>query len=173
MKRLLLILMTLAMLALSAGVASAQAPTWNSGYNGWWPAGFGYPPVTVHAPYYLCSATAYGPTFTFNSAGWKQNYGGGTSCTGGIGRKSLKISDQVLGQNGHTWYTISGSTFTSGPTNGNPLRMIRTRPAYLGHVYRTVVVARLVVPNGHAGCSLSNTCSETITITAVSRPLAP
>ncbi len=79
----------------------------------------------------------------------------------------------MLGQNGHTWYPISGSTVTAGPTNGNPLRMIRTRPAYLGHVYRTVVLATLVVPNGHAGCSLSNTCSESITIVAVSRPLAP
>jgi hypothetical protein len=66
----------------------------------------------------------------------------------------------VLGPSGHTWFTITSSTFTTGPISGNPLRMIRNRSAYLGHGYRTSVVAKLVVPNGHAGCSLTNTCSQ-------------
>ena len=74
---------------------------------------------------------------------------------------------------GRTWYTITGSTSAGGPISGNPLRLATERPAHLGHVYRTVATARLVVPNGHAGCSLSNTCYETITLTATSRPLAP
>jgi hypothetical protein len=87
--------------------------------------------------------------------------------------KTLVVSDQVLGPDGHTWFTISGSTFTAGPTSGNPLHAIRNRPAFLGHVYRAVVTAKLVVPNGHAGCSLNNTCFQTLTITATSRPLAP
>ncbi len=159
--------------ALSAGVAAAQSPSWNSGYNGWWPGGFGYPPVTAHAAGYPCSVTAYGPTFNVKSGAWTQAYGGGTSCSRGVGRKTLTIYDQVLSPNGHTWFTISGSTFTMGPTNGNPVRMLRRRPAYLGHSYRTVAHANLVVPNGHAGCSLNNTCSQTITITEISRPLAP
>jgi hypothetical protein len=34
--------------------------------------------------------------------------------------------------------------------------MIRNRAAYSGHGYRTVAIATLVVPNGHAGCSLNN-----------------
>lgn len=160
--------------AIGAATAVAAAPpTWNSGYSNWWPAGFGYPPVTVQAPGYPCSVTAYGPTFHSSASGWTQDYGGGTSCAGGVGVKTLTSYDQVLGQDGRTWYTIVGSTFTSGPTSSNPLRMVHRRPAYLGHVYRTVAVAKLVVPNGHAGCSLSNTCSQTITITATSRPLAP
>lgn len=173
MKRRLLIAIALAALALSGGAAAAQAPAWNSGYNGWWPGGFGYPPVTVQAPGYPCSVTAYGPTFNHDGTGWHQNDGGGTSCAGGVGRKTLTISAQTLGRDGRTWFTITHSTFTTGPITGHTVRMIRRRPAYLGHGYRTVALARLVVPNGHAGCSLSNTCSQTITITAISRPLAP
>lgn len=173
MRRQFLILIALTVFALSAGSAAAQTPTWNSGYYGWWPAGFGYSPVAVQAHGYPCSVTAYGPTFASNTGAWSQSYGGGTSCAGGVGQKTLTIYDQVLGQDGHTWFTITGSKFNAGPVNSNPLRMIRKRPAYLGHVYRTVAVAKLVVPNGHAGCSLTNTCAQTIAITAVSRPLAP
>ncbi len=168
------LILTATVLALTATAIGAQiAPTWNSGYNGWWPGGFGYPPMTVHAQSYPCSVTAYGPTFHSRSSGWTQDYGGGTSCAGGVGTKMLTIYDQVLSQDGHTWYRISGSKFAAGPTNQNPLRMIRNRPAYLGHVYRTVASAKLVVPNGHAGCSLTNSCSQTITIKAVSSRLAP
>jgi hypothetical protein len=131
----------------------------------------GSPPVTVQAHGYPCSVTAYGPTFRWHPL--TQTYGGGTSCAGGVGTKALTISVQVLGQDGRTWYTITGSTFTAGPIAGNPLRTNGKRAAYLGHVYRTVATARLVVPNGHAGCSLNNTCSQTITITAISKPVAP
>jgi len=169
-----ILILTTAVLALAAVAAAAQvAPTWNSGYNNWWPGGFGYPPVTVQAHGYPCSVTAYGPTFHSTSSGWTQDYGAGTSCASGVGSKLLTVSEQVLGPDGRTWYTISDSMFGAGPTRANPLRMVRSRPAYLGHVYRTVATAKLVVPNGHAGCSLSNTCSQTITITATSPGLAP
>jgi hypothetical protein len=160
-------------LPLSAGAASAQAPAWNSGYNGWWPGGFGFPPVTAQVHGFPCSVTAYGPTFNHTGTRWHQNFGGGTSCAGGIGRATLTTSDQTLGHDGRTWFTISGSRFTTEPITGRTVRMIHNRPAYLGHAYRTVASATLVVPNGHAGCSLSNTCSQTITITVVSRALAP
>ena len=173
MKRRLLIPFALAVCALSATAASADVPGWNSSSGAWWPGGFSYSPVTVQANGYPCSVTAYGPTFNHKGAVWNQNYGAGTSCTRGLGQKSLTILDQVLGPDGHTWFTITGSAFTPGTTNANPLRAIRNRPAFLGHVYRTVAIAKLVVPNGHAGCSLNNTCSQTITITAVSRGLAP
>ena len=169
-----ILILTTAVLALTAGAAAGQvAPTWNSGYNNWWPGGFGYPPVTVPAPGYPCSVTAYGPTFHSTSRGWTQDYGAGASCANGVGLKQLTLSEQVLGPQGGTWYTISGSTFGAGPTRANPLRVLGNRPAYLGHVYRTVATAKLVVPNGHAGCSLSNTCSQTIIVTATSRRLAP
>jgi hypothetical protein len=169
-----LIPIAVALFALPATAAGALAPPMrNSGYNGWWPGGFGYPPLTVHAPGYPCSVTAYGPTFNFAGGDWTQNYGGGTSCSGGIGVKTLTVSAQVLGQDSRTWYTIAGSTFTVGPSSGNPLRARRTRAAYLGHGYRTVAKAKLVVPNGHAGCSMNNTCSQTIVLVATSRALAP
>jgi hypothetical protein len=174
MIRLRLLIFAVALLACPCGVALAGVQSsWNSGYNGWWPAGYGYPPMTVHAHGYECSATAYGPTFHSPSGKWSQDYGGGTSCTAGVGTKSFTVSDQVLGQDGRTWYTISGSTFTGGPITGNPLRMRMRRAAYLGHEYRTVVTAKLVVPNGYAGCSFTNSCYQTIVISAASRPLAP
>jgi hypothetical protein len=167
-------MLTAGLLAVGVGTAvAAVPPTWNSGYNNWWPGGFGYAPVTVQAPSYPSSVTAYGPTYHSSSRGWTMDYGGGTSSAGGVGVKTLTISVQVLGQDGRTWYTITGSTFTAGPIAGNPLRTNGKRAAYLGHVYRTVATARLVVPNGHAGCSLNNTCSQTITITAISKPVAP
>lgn len=164
-----------AVLAVGVAVAAASspAPKWNSGYNGWWPAGYGYPPVTMQANGYPCSLTAYGTTFHSHHTGWTQDYGGGVSCTRGVGVKTMTISDQVQGNRGRTWYTISGSKFTTGPAKGNPLRMIRSRPAFLGHAYRVLATAKLVVPNGHAGCSLTNTCDQTLTITATSRTLAP
>jgi hypothetical protein len=173
MMRTKLLMLGVAVLVLTTGVADAGVQSsWNPGYNGWWPAGYGYPPVTVHAHGYECSATAYGPTF-HSSSSWSQDYGGGTSCAAGVGTKSLTISDQVLGQDGRTWFPISGSNFTGGPITGNPLRMRQRRAAYLGHEYRTVVTAKLVVPNGYAGCSFTNSCYQTLVIAAASRPLAP
>lgn len=157
----------------AVGTAAAQGPSFNSGFNGWWPGGFGFPPLTVHASHFPCSVTVYGPTFNSKGSNWSQDYGGGTSCSGGVGEKTLKIYDQVLGQNGHTWFTLSGSTFTTGPSKANPVRMKRNRSAELGHNYRAVATAKLVVPNGHAGCSLNNTCSQTLVLSAFSRPLAP
>jgi hypothetical protein len=171
--RLLILTAGLLILGVAAAAAAGPVATWNSGYNGWWPGGFGYPPVTVQAKGYPCSLTVYGATFHSKHSGWTQDYGGGVSCARGVGTKSLTISDQVLGQDGHTWHTISGSTFTAGPVNGNPLRMRRTRAAFLGHAYRVLATTKLVVPNGHAGCSLTNTCDQTLTITATSRTLAP
>lgn len=172
-RRMLIPVVGLFIVGVAVAAASSPAPKWNSGYNGWWPGGFGFPPLTVQAKGYPCSVTAYGPTFHSHRSGWTQHYGAGVSCAQGVGTKLLTISEQVLGQDGRTWHTISGSTFTAGPVTGNPLRMIRLRAAYLGHAYRVVATTKLVVPNGHAGCSLTNTCNQTLTITATSRTLAP
>jgi hypothetical protein len=171
MKRTLLIWAGLAGLVLGASAQATGAPKWNSGY-GWWPGGFGYPPLTVHASY-PCSATAYGPTFNYKGAVWNQNYGASTRCARGVGTKTLTVYEQTLGADNHTWFTVSGSQVATGPTKSDPVRIKRKRAAYLGHAYRVVVVAKLVVPNGHAGCSITNTCNQTIAITVTSRPLAP
>ncbi len=69
MARRMLVLIA-AVLAVGVAVAAAApppAPKWNSGYNGWWPGGFGFPPLTVQANGYPCSLTAYGPTFHSHS----------------------------------------------------------------------------------------------------------
>ena len=132
-QRLLMLIGGLLIVGVAAAAAAGPAPTWNSGYNGWWPGGFGFAPVTVQAHGYPCSVTAYGPTFNFKGSNWNQNYGAGASCAGGVGQKSLTVSDQVLGADGHTWFTISGSSFTAGPTSGNPLHALRNRHAVLGH----------------------------------------
>jgi hypothetical protein len=163
-------------LALVASSAAAHPATWNNGY-GWWPGGFGYPPRTTAAPDYPCSVTAYGPAFhkPAGAAGaWTQSYGAGTSCRGGVGTKTLTVYDQVQGAKG-AWFTIAGSQVTVGATTHNPVHTIRTRSAALGHTYRTVVMAHLVVPNGFAGCSLHTppACQQTIDIKAVSTPIAP
>ena len=167
----LLLLLAAAPTFAAAAVRVVSPPRWNSGYNSWWPRGFGYPPLTVHASY-PCEVTVYGPTFNHSGAVWNQLYGGGVGCSGGVGRKTLTIYDQTQTPKGR-WATVAGSTVTSGPRAGNPVLLKRARAAYLGHAYRSVAVARLFVPNGYAGCSFTNSCSEHITITAVSRALAP
>ncbi|HEY1507626.1 MAG TPA: hypothetical protein VGF93_01390 [Solirubrobacteraceae bacterium] len=164
---------TMLTVGVAVAVASSPVPKWNSGYNGWWPGGFGYPPVTVQANGYPCSLTAYGTTFHSRHSEWTQDYGAGVSCAGGVGVKKMTVSDQVLGNHGRTWYTINGSTFTGGASNTSPLRMRRTRSAFLGRAYRVLAKADLLVPNGHAGCSLTNTCDQSLTISATSRALGP
>jgi hypothetical protein len=69
------VILVAVLFALGAAGAGAQiAPSWNGGYaNGWWPGGFGYPPVTVQAPAYPCSVTAYGPTFHSYARVWRQD----------------------------------------------------------------------------------------------------
>lgn len=86
----------------------------------------------------------------------KINYGGGTSVAGGLGNKQLVIHLEVLGQDDKTWYEITGSRFVA-PTSGwtgwthSALRADRYRPIVLGHVYRTVVTAKMYAPypTGH------------------------
>jgi hypothetical protein len=132
--------------------------------------------TTVQAPTKQCSVTAFGPGFAFKPAGHiVMNYGGGTSCQGGVGSKTLTVVEQVLGQDRHTWFNISGSMLHAGPSPGNPVRASAQRPAFLGHVYRTVAMAHDVAPNGFAGCSLHHppACTVTYNITARGKAMAP
>jgi L,D-transpeptidase-like protein/putative peptidoglycan binding protein len=58
------VILAAALLAVGAAAASGQpVAAWNSGYNGCWPGGYGYPPVSVQAAVKQCSVTAHGPTF--------------------------------------------------------------------------------------------------------------
>ena len=135
--------------------------------------GYGDSPHTVKAPGYPdCSVTAYGPTFSANLK--VMTYGGGTSCGHGVGVRQLTVSEQVHGANGH-WYTITGSTLARPFTHHNPLRVFASRASLLGHAYRTIATASLIVPNGFAGCSLHTppACNEHITVAARSAAVAP
>jgi len=157
-------------LPIAAPAASAQ-PSWNSGY-GWWPGGYGSPPVTVQQGNWQCSVTAYGPTYGVKPGNWFMYYGGGTSCANGIGQKSLTVYVQTMGtMNGKPhWYTVFGTGLTTGPSSAVNVRLINTRQAYLGHEYRVVAVATLVLPNAYAGHPHA---TSTITVTAYSQGLAP
>jgi hypothetical protein len=99
-------------------------------------------------------------------------YGGGTSCTMGIGRKTLTVYVQTMGtMNGKPhWYTVAGTRLVVGPSSAVHGRLINTRKAYLGHGYRVVAVATLTLPNGYAG---HPDATSTVTVTAASRELAP
>lgn len=160
-----LVIVSVPVVAAVAGLASLIVATAALGY--------GDPLHTVKAPGYpACSVTAYGPTFSSNLK--SQTYGGGTSCRGGIGTRSIVVVAQVRGAGGK-WFAITGSTRVGGPTSTNPLRVSATRASFLGHVYRTLATAHLIVPNGFAGCSLHKppACNESITVTAASAPIAP
>lgn len=170
MKRCIFSLVMLAVLVSTGAAVAAEAPTWNGGY-GWWPGGFGYAPTTSVMS--GCSVTAYGPTFTNARAGWRQRYGGASRCLRSIGDTTLTVTLQVLGPHGRRWFTVSGSQLVVRRDSREAVHTRASRQAYLGHVYRTVVAARMRVPNGHAGCSLSGTCFQSLTVTVRSRRLAP
>jgi hypothetical protein len=129
---------------------------------------------TVHANGYPCSVTAFGPIFRFTSNGIMMRYGGGTSCRRSLGRRELTVDVQVRGAHGR-WFNINGAHLQAGPTTHSPLRLFASRPALLGHVYRTKAAAFMVVPNGHAGCSLHQPpdCNQTIVLTSFTAPIAP
>ena len=118
--------------------------------------------VTVQMPGGTCSVTEHGPVFPYNNAGWTMTYGGGVSCAGAIGQKTLSVYAQVAGQDGKTWFTIFGSGLVQGPTPINPLRLRTTRTAYLGHAYRIVAVGHVELPSG-----------KTLSATAYSHGWAP
>ena len=67
------------------------------------------------SPGLSCSVTAYGPTFHSYPREWRRDYGAGTSCAEGVVVKTVTVSDQLLGPDQHTWYTITGSTVAYGP----------------------------------------------------------
>ena len=166
------LIFTFAALAVAVGASAAAAQSgWNSGY-GWWPGGYGYAPLTVHNSSWACSATAYGPTYNVKRGVWSMHYGGGTSCADGIGQKSLTVYVQTLGTLNGTphWYTVSGTTAGAGPSAALFVRQIHARPAYLGHIYRVVAVARLVLPNAYAG---HPNATSIVTMTAIGEALAP
>jgi hypothetical protein len=71
------------------------------------------PPTTKQMRGVPCSVTERGPVFTIVNGSYVMKYGGGVSCAGGVGERTLDVVAQVAkylhGKNG------------SWPTDGSPL----------------------------------------------------
>jgi hypothetical protein len=93
------------------------------------------PPTTKQIRGVPCSVTERGPVFSIVNGSYMMKYGGGVSCAGGVGERTLDVAAQVAkylhGKN--IWFNISLSGLYQGPTGINPLRLSTGRSAYLGH----------------------------------------
>ncbi|MGZ4168635.1 MAG: hypothetical protein ACXVR1_14470 [Solirubrobacteraceae bacterium] len=103
---------------------------------------------TAQLPGAPCSVTA-----ELTTRAQTMTYGGGTSCAGGVGAKTIDVVPQVFNRiNGKAlWFNISLAGLYQGPVSANPLRLGATRPAVDGHAYRVLVVARVLLPDGRVG----------------------
>ena len=132
-----LILVALGALAL-AGAASAQSPTLHE--------------KTLQIPGTPCSATAWDYYSTVNGI-YTMQYGGGVSCAGNVGQKTLDVVPQVFNliKGQPLWFNISGDGRYQGPTPISPLRLSGARAAVPGHIYRLVVYGQVTLSNGKTG----------------------
>ena len=116
---------------------------------------------TVSIPGMPCSATASQSFATVNGT-FTQNYGGGTSCAGGVGQKTLDVVPQVFNVvNGKPiWFNVSLVGAYQGPTPINPLRLSGSRAAVASHQYRVLVYGQITL-NGKtsSATACAGTCS--------------
>jgi hypothetical protein len=72
---------------------------------------------TIAIPGTPCSVTAWDYFSRVNGAS-KMNYGGGSSCAGAIGQRTIDVVPQVfkLGHGRPLWFTIGGTGLVQGPT---------------------------------------------------------
>ena len=86
-------------------------------------------------------------------------YGGGVSCAGGVGAKTIDVVPQVHNVvNGKPlWFNISLAGLYQGPTPINPLRLTGTTTYVPGHTYRLLVYGRVTMPAGRS--SSATVCS--------------
>lgn len=97
-----------------------------------------------------CSVTAYGLSFAPAGTGGAMSYGGGVSCAGGVGQKTLNVVPQVskLVNGRRLWYSLSLVALYQGPTPANPLRLTGSMSFTAGHVYRLLVYGRVRMTRG-------------------------
>jgi hypothetical protein len=122
-------------LALATG-AAAQAPTLHE--------------RTMQIPGTQCSVTAWDYFTTVNGT-YTMEYGGGTSCAGNVGRRTLNVVPQVFNLvNGEPlWFSIGGDGLYQGPTPMSPLRLSGSRTAGPSHIYRLLAYGQVMLPNGN------------------------
>lgn len=113
-------------------------------------------PVTKSLPGLPCSVTA---TFTLNANARTMTYGGGVSCAGGAGAKTIDVVPQVYNVvNGKPlWFSISLVGLYQGPTPVNPLRLSGTTTYVPSHTYRLLVYGQVTMPDGRS--SSTTVCS--------------
>ena len=130
-----LVLASVISLALAAGASAASQPS-----------------TTKQMPRVPCSVTAYGPSFTLSNGKQTMSYGGGVSCAGGIGQKTINVVPQVFNVvNGRPlWFNISLVGLYQGPTPINPLRVSGSTTSVASHVYRLLVYGQVMLPDGRS-----------------------
>lgn len=121
-------------------------------------SGLPQPSTTKQLPGVECSVTAYGVAFTTSGTA-VMSYGGGVSCKGGVGQKTVNVVPEVRKVvNGHeTWHVIGGVGLYQGPTPINPLRVSGSTTFVTGHVYRLLVYGGVTLPDGKT--SSTTVCS--------------
>lgn len=116
-----------------------------------------------------CSVAA---RFTLTASTHTMSYGGGVSCAGGIGEKTVDVVPQVFNVvNGKPlWFDISLIGRYAGRTPINPLRMTGSTAYTPGHTYRLLVYGRVTLPSGRTAsttvCAGSCTGSPSLGIGA-------
>jgi hypothetical protein len=113
-------------------------------------AALAQPQTTKQLPGVPCSVTAYGLAFAPAGSSSSMSYGGGISCAGGVGQKTLNVVPQVskLAHGRRLWYDLSLVGLYQGPTPANPLRLTGSTSFVHGHVYRLLVYGRVTMPDG-------------------------
>jgi len=103
--------------------------------------------VTQQMSGVLCSATAY---FNLTASTGTMGYGGGVSCAGGVGQKTIDVVPQVFNVvNGKPlWFSISLVGLYQGPTPINPLRLSGITTYVPSHTYRLLVYGAVTLPDG-------------------------
>ncbi|MGO9883312.1 MAG: hypothetical protein ACLPV4_09890 [Solirubrobacteraceae bacterium] len=121
--------------------------------------------------------TVYGLAF-INGGTPSMSYGGGVSCAGGVGQKTVNVVPEVgKAVNGQQhWYVIGGIGLYQGPTPVNPLRVSGTTSFVAGHVYRLLVYGGVTLPDGRtssmticSGCAPSTSPLPTLRVTGYDR----
>jgi len=74
--------------------------------------------------------------------GYNAWWGGGTSCAGAAGTKSLNVVLEILGPDHTTWFQRGGQNFTVKSAQRNPVRIITLVGVSPGHAFRVVASAK-------------------------------
>ena len=122
-------------------------------------------PITKPLSGVPCSVTA---TFSLDRRAATMTYGGGVSCAGGVGQKTIDVVPQVFNvvDGKPLWFNISLAGRYQGPTPISPLRLTDKTSYVASHTYRLLVYGRVTLPNGRSAATTvcSGECSGSPTL---------